>query len=71
MAGGTTTRPERHVGREIAMKRMLVLVSLGFFLSLGPRIASAQFTPEQIAQRDAQEEFLLTADIVRSPSTKA
>lgn len=48
------------------MKRMLVLVSLGFLLSLGPRIASAQFTPEQIAQRDAQEGFLLTADIVRS-----
>ncbi|MCX6569448.1 MAG: hypothetical protein NT147_10435 [Candidatus Aminicenantes bacterium] len=48
------------------MKRMLVLVSLAFFFSLGPRIASAQFTPEQIAQRDAQEEFLLTADIVRS-----
>ncbi len=48
------------------MKRILVLVSLAFLLSSGPQIALAQFTPEQIAQRDAQEEFLLTADILRS-----
>jgi hypothetical protein len=49
----------------MAMKRMLVLFYLAF-LSLGPQFALAQFTPEQIAQRDAQEEFLLTADILRS-----
>jgi len=48
------------------MKRMVVLVSLAFWLTLGPQIALAQFKPEQIAQRDAQEEFLLTADILRS-----
>jgi hypothetical protein len=65
MAGGTTTRSEHHVGGEIAMKRMLVLGSLALFLSSAPQLARAQFTPEQIAQRDAQEEFLLTADILR------
>lgn len=48
------------------MKRILVLVSLAYWLSSGPQIALAQFTPEQIAQRDAQEEFLATADILRS-----
>jgi hypothetical protein len=48
------------------MKRLVVLVSLAFWLTLGPQIALAQFKPEQIAQRDAQEEFLLTADILRS-----
>ncbi len=48
------------------MKRMFVLVSLAFLLSSKPQIALSQFTPEQIAQREAQEEFLLTADIVRS-----
>jgi hypothetical protein len=48
------------------MKREVVLVSVTFWLMLGPRPVSAQFTPEQIAQRDAQEEFLLTADILRS-----
>jgi len=41
------------------MKRIAVLVSLALLLSLGPQIAIAQFTPEQIAQRSAQEEFLL------------
>jgi hypothetical protein len=58
-------RSEHHFGGEIAMKRTAVLVSLALLLSLGPQIAIAQFTPEQIAQRSAQEEFLLTADIVR------
>ena len=48
------------------MKRILVLVSLAFLLSSRPQIAFAQFTPEQIAQRDAQEEFLATAEILRS-----
>jgi hypothetical protein len=47
------------------MKHILVFVSLAFWLTLGPQIALAQFTPEQLAQRDAQEEFLLTAEIVR------
>ena len=59
-------RTEHHFGGEIAMKRVAVLVSLAFLLSLGPQIAIAQFTPAQLAQRDAQEEFLLTADILRS-----
>lgn len=48
------------------MKRIAVFVLLALALSAGPQIALAQFTPEQIAQRDAQEEFLLTADILRS-----
>jgi len=59
-------RTEHHFGGEIAMKRVAVLVSLAFLLSLGPQIAIAQFTPAQLAQRSAQEEFLLTADILRS-----
>jgi hypothetical protein len=50
----------------MTMNRLLALLSLALFLSLGPPIALAQFTPGQIAQRDAQEEFLLTADIVQS-----
>ncbi|OGD09957.1 MAG: hypothetical protein A2Y86_03145 [Candidatus Aminicenantes bacterium RBG_13_62_12] len=48
------------------MKHLLVPAFLAFLLSFGVPAARAQFTPEQIAQRDAQEEFLLTADIVRS-----
>lgn len=48
------------------MKRIAVFVLLALALSAGPQIALAQFTPEQIAQREAQEEFLLTADILRS-----
>lgn len=48
------------------MKRMFVLLVLAGLLSLGAPAVFPQFTPEQIAQRDAQEEFLLTADIVRS-----
>jgi hypothetical protein len=47
------------------MKRTFALVSLALFLSSGAPAVFGQFTPEQIAQRDAQEEFLLTADIVR------
>ena len=47
------------------MKRIAVLVLLALALSAGPQIALAQFLPDQIAQREAQEEFLLTADIVR------
>ena len=48
------------------MNRMLVLVFLAVLLSFGASAALAQFTPEQLAQRSAQEEFLLTADILRS-----
>jgi hypothetical protein len=59
-------RNEYRIAGKPAMKREAVLVSLAFFLTLAPRLVFAQFTPEQIAQRDAQEEFLLTADIVRS-----
>jgi hypothetical protein len=66
IAGGITIRSERDIGGEMVMNRMLVLVFLALLLSAGPPIALAQFTPEQIAQRDAQEEFLGTADIVRS-----
>jgi hypothetical protein len=48
------------------MKRAAVLVvSLALALVAAPPPLSAQFLPEQIAQREAQEEFLLTADIVR------
>jgi hypothetical protein len=47
------------------MKRTFALVSLALFLSSGAPAVFGQFTSEQIAQRDAQEEFLLTADIVR------
>jgi hypothetical protein len=47
------------------MKRMLVRVSLAVLLSFGAPAVFGQFTPEQLAQRSAQEEFLATADIVR------
>ena len=47
------------------MKRFPILVPLAFVLVLGPRIVLAQFTPGQIAQREAQEEFLMTAEILR------
>jgi hypothetical protein len=53
-------------GRE-PMKRVTILaVALAFALAAAPRPASAQFQPEEIAQREAQEEFLRTAEIVRS-----
>ena len=49
------------------MKRVTILaVALAFALAAAPRPASAQFRPEEIAQREAQEEFLRTAEIVRS-----
>ncbi|MCX6571487.1 MAG: hypothetical protein NT006_08745 [Candidatus Aminicenantes bacterium] len=47
------------------MKRMFVLVVLAGLLSLGAPAVFTQFTPEQLAQRTAQEEFLATAEIVR------
>lgn len=58
-------RSEQHVAGEIVMKRMFVLVFLAGLLSLGAPAVFTQFTPEQLAQREAQEKFLLTADIVR------
>ncbi len=48
------------------MKRFAAFGILAFVLALAPRPASAQFRPEEIAQREAKEEFLLTAEIVRS-----
>jgi hypothetical protein len=49
------------------MKRAVaVAISLAVALAAAPRPASAQFRPEEIAQREAQEEFLRTAEIVRS-----
>jgi hypothetical protein len=50
-----------------SMKHIAILgVSLALALAAAPRPAPAQFLPEEIAQREAQEQFLLTADIVRS-----
>lgn len=49
------------------MKHHIRLISLALFLlSLGPALVFAQFTPEQVAQREAQEEFLMTAEIIRA-----
>ena len=49
------------------MKRaVVILLALAVALAAAPRPAAAQFRPEEIAQREAKEEFLLTADIVRS-----
>ncbi len=49
------------------MKYLFCLLSLALFLlSLGPALVFAQFTPEQVAQREAQEEFLMTAEIIRA-----
>lgn len=48
------------------MRRFFAVVPLALFLGFGLRSASAQFTARQIAQRDAQERFLLTAEIVRT-----
>jgi hypothetical protein len=49
------------------MKRVVVTVlALSVGLAAAARPAAAQFRPEEIAQREAQEQFLLTADIVGS-----
>ncbi len=48
------------------MKRFAVLVSLALATAAGPLAAWCQFLPEEIAQRPAREEFLRTAEIVRS-----
>jgi len=47
------------------MKRIALVLSLALAFSARPEAAFAQFLPDQIAQREAQEEFLLTAKIVR------
>jgi hypothetical protein len=52
------------------MKRFAACVLLSAVLFAVPRPVSAQFTPAQIAQREAQEEFLRTAEIVRSEPLK-
>jgi hypothetical protein len=46
------------------MKRFIVVASLALAAAV-PRYASAQFRPEEIARRPAQEDFLRTAEIVR------
>ena len=46
------------------MKRFALVGFLALAAAV-PRIASAQFRPEEIAMRPAQEEFLRTAEIVR------
>ena len=49
------------------MKRVLGFsLTIALALAAAPRPASAQFLPEQIAQRPAQEGFLLTAEIIAS-----
>jgi hypothetical protein len=53
-------------GREPMKRVTLLAVALALALAAGTRPAAAQFLPEEIAQREAQEEFLLTAEIVRS-----
>jgi hypothetical protein len=59
--------PERLTERRGAMKRAVVIIlALAVALAAAPRPAAAQFRPEEIVQREAREEFLLTADIVRS-----
>ena len=52
------------------MKRFAACVFLSAVLFAVPRPVSAQFTSAQIAQREAQEEFLRTAEIVRSEPLK-
>ncbi|NTV79829.1 MAG: hypothetical protein HGA24_00170 [Candidatus Aminicenantes bacterium] len=49
------------------MKRVAILaVALTLARAVAPGPAAAQFRPEEIAHREAQEEFLRTAEIVRS-----
>jgi hypothetical protein len=47
------------------MKRFVILLSWIVMVAAAPIAARAQFLPDQIAQRPAQEEFLRTAEIVR------
>ena len=48
------------------MKRLAVPVMGVLLAAAAPPAVRAQFLPEQIAQRPAHEEFLRTAEIVRS-----
>ncbi len=48
------------------MKRLTVLFGLALAAAAGPLASWAQFRPEEIALRPAQEEYLKTAEIVRS-----
>ncbi len=48
------------------MKRLAVFTIVALALAAGPGRLSAQFRPDQLAARPAQEEFLLTAEIVAS-----
>ena len=48
------------------MKRLAVLFGLALIEAAGPLASWAQFLPDEIALRPAQEEFLKTAEIVRS-----
>lgn len=59
-------RKDHRFTEDPIMRRGAVLVSLAALLSLGPRLVFAQFTPDQLAQREAQEEVLRTAEILRS-----
>jgi hypothetical protein len=65
-AGRTKIPADTHGVGRLLMKHLSCLVSLALVLTLGPALVFAQFTPEQIAQREAQEEFLMTAEIIRS-----
>jgi hypothetical protein len=55
---------DRPFVRGESMKHVVIFVSLAL-AAAWPRTASAQFRPEEIAMRPAQEEFLRTAEIVR------
>jgi hypothetical protein len=56
------------LGRAAMKHAVIVLISLSLLSVSAPK-ASAQFTPEEIAQRPFWEEFLKTAEIVRSERT--
>jgi hypothetical protein len=58
--------PEGHGTGESPMKRFATCILLASVLFAGPRPGYGQFTPDQIAQRESQEEFLRTAEIVKS-----
>jgi hypothetical protein len=51
---------------ESPMKRFAACILLASVFFAGPKLGYGQFTPDQIAQREAQEEFLRTAEIVKS-----
>ncbi len=53
-------------GRPGMTRSAAIVLSLAAALAAAPRPAPAQFRPEEVARREAQEEFLLTAEIVRA-----